>query len=48
LTFAAHLAGVLVHTIVIRDGVLDRMAFWRAPKPSRGATEVGAIGTERP
>lgn len=33
LTFVAHLAGVLVHTIVIRDRVLDRMAFWRAPRP---------------
>jgi cytochrome b561 len=37
LTFAAHLAGVLVHTIVIRDGVLDRMAFWRAPRYGNGA-----------
>jgi cytochrome b561 len=32
LVFAAHLAGVLLHTIVIRDRVLDRMAFWRAPR----------------
>jgi cytochrome b561 len=32
LVFAAHLAGVLLHTIVFRDRVLDRMAFWRAPK----------------
>jgi cytochrome b561 len=48
LTFAAHLAGVLLHTIVMRDRVLDRMAFWRAPKSSRGALEGGAIGAERP
>jgi cytochrome b561 len=40
LTFAAHLAGVLVHTIVIRDRVLDRMAFWRAPR-STGVAEEG-------
>lgn len=29
-TFAAHLAGVLWHTLVVRDRALDRMAFWRA------------------
>jgi cytochrome b561 len=39
LTFAAHLAGVLLHTIVIKDRALDRMAFWRAPKSSRGVAE---------
>ena len=39
LTFAAHLVGVLLHTIVIKDRVLDRMAFWRAPKSSRGVAE---------
>jgi cytochrome b561 len=47
LTFAAHLTGVLVHTIVIRDRVLDTMAFWRPPKPSHGAMEKEAIGAER-
>jgi hypothetical protein len=39
---------VLLHTIVIRDSVLDRMAFWHAPKPSRRAMAEGAIGPERP
>ena len=39
LTFAAHLAGVLLHTIVIKNRALDRMAFWRAPKSSRGVAE---------
>jgi cytochrome b561 len=39
LTFAAHLAGVLMHTIVIRDKVLDRMAFWDTPKSSRVAVD---------
>jgi cytochrome b561 len=48
LTFAAHLAGVLLHTIVIRDSMLDRMAFWHAPKPSRRAMAEGTIGPERP
>jgi cytochrome b561 len=43
LTFAAHLAGVLMHTIVIRDRVLDRMAFWGAPRSSR-AVEWGSDG----
>ena len=41
LTFAAHLAGVLLHTIVIKDRALDRMAFWRAPKSFRGVAEEG-------
>jgi cytochrome b561 len=36
LTFAAHLAGVLMDTIVIRDRVPDRMAFWDTPKSSPG------------
>ncbi|MCU1649913.1 MAG: hypothetical protein QOJ30_2196 [Pseudonocardiales bacterium] len=39
LTFATHLAGVLLHTIVIRDRVLDRMAFWDTPKSSRVAVD---------
>ena len=39
LTFAVHLAGVLLHTIVIKDRALDRMAFWRAPKSSREVAE---------
>jgi cytochrome b561 len=29
LVFVAHLCGVLFHTLVLRDGILDRMAFWR-------------------
>jgi cytochrome b561 len=39
LTFAVHLAGVLLHTIVIRNGVLDRMAFWGTPRSSRVAAD---------
>jgi cytochrome b561 len=28
LTFLAHLAAVLFHTLIIRDRLLDRMALW--------------------
>lgn len=31
-TFMGHLAGVLFHTLVLRDGFLRRMAPWRAPR----------------
>ncbi|WP_082946827.1 cytochrome b [Mycobacterium sp. ACS4054] len=30
LTFTAHMCAVLFHTLVLRDGLLDRMALWRA------------------
>jgi cytochrome b561 len=39
LTFAAHLAGVLLHTIVVKHRMLDRMAFWRAPRLTQVPTE---------
>jgi cytochrome b561 len=36
LTFTAHVCAVLFHTLVLRDGLLDRMALWptkrRAPR----------------
>ncbi|OBG97331.1 cytochrome B [Mycobacterium sp. E3251] len=36
LTFTAHMCAVLFHTLVLRDGLLDRMALWRArPAPAR-------------
>jgi cytochrome b561 len=28
LTFTAHVCAVLFHTLVLRDGLLDRMALW--------------------
>lgn len=28
LTFLAHLSAVLFHTLIVRDGLLDRMALW--------------------
>ncbi|OZM76758.1 cytochrome b [Pseudonocardia sp. MH-G8] len=36
LVFVAHLCGVLFHSMILRDGVLDRMAFWR---PARAVQE---------
>jgi cytochrome b561 len=35
LTFLAHLGGVLFHTLIIRDRILNRMALWptESPKP---------------
>jgi cytochrome b561 len=29
LTFTAHISAVLFHTLVLRDGIIDRMALWR-------------------
>jgi cytochrome b561 len=39
LTFTAHMYAVLFHTLVLRDGLLDRMALWptrRTRPPSSG------------
>lgn len=33
LTFLAHLAAVLFHTLIVRDRILDRMAIWPVKKP---------------
>jgi cytochrome b561 len=39
LTFTAHVCAVLFHTLVLRDGLLDRMALWptkpAAPQPEK-------------
>ena len=35
LTFTAHICAVLFHTLVLRDGLLDRMAFWPNKKRRR-------------
>ena len=37
LTFLAHLGGVLLHTLIIRDRLLDRMALW----PTRSKKNQG-------
>ena len=36
-TFLAHLGGVLLHTLIIRDRLLDRMALW----PTRSKKNPG-------
>ena len=45
LTFLFHLSSVLFHTLIIRDGLLNRMAIWptRSPKPEIEAA-AGANG----
>ncbi|OMC15089.1 cytochrome b [Mycobacterium sp. SP-6446] len=42
LTFTAHVCAVLFHTLVLRDGLLDRMALWpgKTASPEREATEA--------
>jgi cytochrome b561 len=36
-TFTAHMCAVLFHTLVLRDGLIDRMALWptKSPRPQR-------------
>ncbi|MBW0019464.1 MAG: cytochrome b [Mycobacterium sp.] len=38
LTFTAHMCAVLFHTLVLRDGLINRMAIW----PTRSAKSVPA------
>jgi cytochrome b561 len=42
-TFLAHLGGVLLHTIVLRDGLILRMVPWRASSRRSGATGSGEV-----
>ena len=37
LTFLAHFAGVLFHTLIVRDGILKRMAPWNIAPPKEYA-----------
>jgi cytochrome b561 len=57
LTILAHVAAILWHTLIVRDGMLTRMVPWsvRPPKPGavapRDAAEppdVGPLGAKRP
>jgi cytochrome b561 len=34
LTFTAHMIAVLFHTLVLRDGLIDRMAMWPTKSPA--------------
>ena len=36
LTFLAHLGAVLLHTLIVRDRLLDRMALWPIKPPKSG------------
>jgi cytochrome b561 len=40
LTFTAHVCAVLLHTLVLRDGLLDRMAVWRTKRAARQEDEA--------
>ncbi|ORW47109.1 cytochrome B [Mycobacterium paraense] len=40
LTFTAHVCAVLFHTLVLRDGLLDRMAVWPARRAARQEDET--------
>jgi len=42
LTFTAHMSAVLLHTLVLRDRLLDRMALWRT-KPAPGQREQAGV-----
>jgi hypothetical protein len=33
LTFIAHFGAILVHTLIVRDGILKRMAPWNIVTP---------------
>jgi cytochrome b561 len=45
LAFLAHLGGVLFHAVVLRDGIVLRMAPWRT-KPARASPEGANTTTE--
>jgi cytochrome b561 len=40
LTFTAHVCAVLFHTLVLRDGLLDRMALWPTRRAARQDDET--------
>jgi cytochrome b561 len=40
LTFTAHVCAVLFHTLVLRDGLLDRMAVWPVKQAARQEDET--------
>jgi cytochrome b561 len=42
LTFTAHVCAVLFHTLVLRDGLLDRMALWPTRRAAPLTEEPGA------
>jgi cytochrome b561 len=48
LTFLAHLTAVLFHTLVIRDGLLNRMALWPTRAPKTNTAEDSKLNAPEP
>jgi len=42
LTFLAHFGAILFHTLIVRDGILTRMAPWRAGPPEVASADSAA------
>jgi cytochrome b561 len=40
LTFMAHFGAILFHTLVVRDGMLRRMAPWNIPRLEKSTTKI--------
>jgi cytochrome b561 len=47
LTFLAHFAGVLFHTLIVRDGILKRMAPWNIGPKGAAPAEKAWLRSER-
>jgi cytochrome b561 len=45
LTFLAHFGAILFHTLIVRDGILVRMAPWNIRPREAAATEPSAVHT---
>jgi cytochrome b561 len=42
LTFLAHFGAILFHTLIVRDGILTRMAPWKAGPPGVASADSAA------
>ena len=45
-TFMAHLSAVLYHSLVLRDGLLRRMAFWNSRPPPANSNSAKSESTD--
>jgi len=43
LTFLAHFAAILFHTLIVRDGILKRMAPWNIRPQETAVAQTGDI-----
>jgi hypothetical protein len=43
LTFLAHFGAILFHTLIVRDGILKRIAPWNIRSQQAAATEQSAL-----